>query len=90
MPTKSQSVLRPTQRATRNPAESRSNEHPSTNQLDKHSHDFHARISEQAYALYEEHGRKDGHALEDWLEAERQVINQSLSQDVETVGQRYS
>jgi hypothetical protein len=90
MPTKSQSVLRPIQRATRKPVESRSNEDPSTNQPDKHSHDFHARISERAYALYEEHGRKDGHALEDWLEAERQVINQGLSQDVETVGQRYS
>jgi hypothetical protein len=26
--------------------------------------------------LYEEHGREDGHALEDWLEAERQMLNQ--------------
>ena len=37
----------------------------------------HARISERAYAWYEEHGRADGHALEDWLAAERQVLNQS-------------
>ena len=93
MSTKTQSVLRPTQHATRNPVESRSNEHPSTNQPGGHSHDFHARISERAYALYEEHGREDGHALEDWLEAERQVISQGLlqnSEDVETVRQRYS
>ena len=90
MPTKTQSVSRPTQRATQNPVESRSNEHPSTNQPDEHSHNFHARISERAYALYVEHGRKEGYALEDWLEAERQVINQGFSQDVETVSQRYS
>ena len=75
MPTKTQSVSRPTQRATRNPVESRSTENTITNQTDEHSQDFHARISERAYALYEEHGREDGHALEDWLEAERQVLN---------------
>ena len=75
MPTKTQSVSRPTQRATRNPFESRSTENTTTNQTDEHSQDFHARISERAYALYEKHGREDGHALEDWLEAERQVLN---------------
>lgn len=30
-------------------------------------------ISEQAYALYEARGRVDGHALEDWLEAEARL-----------------
>jgi hypothetical protein len=34
------------------------------------------RISERAYALFEERGRNDGHAFEDWLEAEQQVLNQ--------------
>jgi hypothetical protein len=34
------------------------------------------RISERAYALYEEHGREDGHAFEDWLEAEQHVLNE--------------
>jgi hypothetical protein len=24
--------------------------------------------------LYEQRGRRDGHALDDWLEAERQVV----------------
>ena len=76
MPTKAQSVLRPIQRATRNPVASRGNENTITNRPDEHSQDFHARITERAYALYEEHGREDGHALDDWLEAERQVINQ--------------
>ena len=76
MPTKAQSVSRATQRAMRTPVESRSNENTSTNQPDEHSQVVHARISEQAYALYEEHGREDGHALEDWLEAEQRVINE--------------
>jgi hypothetical protein len=78
MPTKIQSVSRPTPRATRDPAESRSNKKAGTNQLDGHSQDLRARISERAYALYEEHGRADGHALEHWLEAERQVSNQGM------------
>jgi len=75
MPTNIRVVSRPTQHATRNPVESRSTENTITNQPDEHSQDFRARISERAYALYEEHGREDGHALEDWLEAERQVLN---------------
>ena len=78
MPTKTQSVSQSTQRATRNPVESRSKENTVTNQLNEQSQDFHARIAERAYALYEEHDREDGHALEDWLEAERQVLNQGL------------
>jgi Protein of unknown function (DUF2934) len=78
MPTKIQSVSRPRQRATPNPVESRRNENTSSNQLEEQFQTIHARISERAYALYEEHGREDGHALEDWLEAERQVLNESL------------
>ena len=30
-------------------------------------------IRETAYALYEARGHHDGHALEDWLQAEQQV-----------------
>ena len=47
-----------------------------TDRLDEHPQDFHARISQRAYALYEEHGREDDRALENWLEAERQVLTQ--------------
>ena len=36
--------------------------------------DHHNRIAEFAYARYERRGRIDGHDLEDWLEAEQQVI----------------
>ncbi|MGH7216220.1 MAG: DUF2934 domain-containing protein [Nitrospiraceae bacterium] len=78
MPTKIQSVSRPRPRATPNLVESRRNENTGNNQLDEQFQAVHARISERAYALYEEHGREDGHALENWLEAEQQVLNQSL------------
>ena len=33
----------------------------------------HADIVQRAYELYEKRGRKDGQALEDWLNAERQL-----------------
>jgi hypothetical protein len=32
------------------------------------------RIRVLAYEIYEERGRKDGHALEDWVEAKAQVL----------------
>jgi DUF2934 family protein len=35
------------------------------------------RISERAYELYEQRGRRDGLALEDWLQAERQLAGAS-------------
>lgn len=52
MPKKTQSVSRSARRDAG--IESRSNGNGIT---------IHARISERAYALYEEHGRKEGHAL---------------------------
>jgi mannose-1-phosphate guanylyltransferase len=36
--------------------------------------DLYARIAETAYQLYERRGRQTGHELEDWLEAERQIL----------------
>lgn len=41
--------------------------------------DLHARISVQAYALYVQRGRRDGGALEDWLEAEGEIIRRAFS-----------
>lgn len=76
MSTKTQLGVRTTQHATRNPVESRSHEHTTANQSDQYEKPFHARISERAYALYEQHGREDGHALDHWLEAERQLTDQ--------------
>jgi len=75
MPKKTQSVSRSTQRNTG--VESRSNGNGVTNRPDENSHGIHARISDRAYALYEEHGREDGHALEHWLAAEQQVLNRA-------------
>jgi hypothetical protein len=75
MATKKQSVSGPTQRTARNPVGSRSTENTNTHQPGEQFRDVHARISERAYVLYEEHGREDGHALEHWLEAEQQLLN---------------
>lgn len=33
-------------------------------------------IAERAYALYEQHGCEDGHALDDWLQAERELLEE--------------
>ena len=33
-------------------------------------------VAELAYGLYEQRGRKDGHDLEDWFNAERHIMTQ--------------
>ena len=33
------------------------------------------RIARRAYELYVQRGRQEGNALEDWLQAERQVVS---------------
>lgn len=73
---KTQSVSRSIQRDAG--VESRSNGNGVTNRPDENSHGIHARISERAYALYEEHGREDGHALEHWLAAEQYVLKKNV------------
>jgi hypothetical protein len=35
------------------------------------------RVVQRAYELYEQRGRQDGRALEDWLNAERQLVSAS-------------
>lgn len=35
-------------------------------------------IGRRAYELYEEHGRKDGRAVQDWEKAEREVLKETL------------
>ena len=37
----------------------------------------HSRIARRAYELYEQQGRQEGRALEDWLNAERQLVRAS-------------
>ncbi len=41
--------------------------------LAKETADAKGRITRRAYELYERHGRNDGHAVQDWLEAERAI-----------------
>ena len=36
----------------------------------------HNEIAQLAYCLYESRGRQDGHDIEDWLAAERQLVRQ--------------
>jgi outer membrane protein TolC len=33
-------------------------------------------IAQRAYALYEARGREDGHDLDDWLQAERELVDE--------------
>jgi hypothetical protein len=33
-------------------------------------------IAQRAYALYEARGREDGHDIDDWLEAERELLEE--------------
>ena len=35
------------------------------------------RVAQRAYELYEQRGRQEGQALEDWLNAERQLVSAS-------------
>ncbi|MBX3235978.1 MAG: DUF2934 domain-containing protein [Nitrospiraceae bacterium] len=37
--------------------------------------ELHAKIARRAYELYAERGYRDGHAEEDWLEAEQEILN---------------
>jgi hypothetical protein len=38
--------------------------------------DLWERIAKKAYELWEQRGRREGHALEDWLDAEAMVLNE--------------
>ena len=41
--------------------------------------DLHVLISSRAYELYVERGCREGHAQEDWFDAEREVLNREFS-----------
>jgi len=40
--------------------------------------DLHILITKRAYELYTERGYRHGYALDDWLEAEREILSQIL------------
>ncbi len=37
------------------------------------------RIRRRSYELFEQRGRQDGHALDDWLQAEAEVLERRMS-----------
>jgi hypothetical protein len=76
MATKMPSVSRSTSRVQGVPVESETQDYQPALQPEGLSEELRARIAARAYMLYQKHGREDGHALEDWLEAERQVLSQ--------------
>jgi outer membrane protein TolC len=48
----------------------------------------HEDIERRAYALYEARGREDGRALDDWLQAERELLDahKNVLRDLENEG----
>jgi hypothetical protein len=49
--------------------------------------DLQAQISGRAFELYVQRGFQDGHDLEDWLEAERQILRQEDRAEREIVSE---
>jgi hypothetical protein len=49
--------------------------------------DLRAQISGRAFELYVQRGFQDGHDLEDWLEAERQILRQEDRAEREIVSE---
>lgn len=47
-----------------------------TPQLVSPCDDLHILIAKRAYELYSERGYRHGYALDDWLEAEREILSQ--------------
>ena len=46
-------------------------------QTERASGDTQSRIAECAYELYVQRGCQEGHALENWLEAEREILGRN-------------
>lgn len=40
---------------------------------------YHPQIHVRAYELYEQRGREDGHDVEDWLQAETEIVMQEVA-----------
>jgi hypothetical protein len=40
--------------------------------------DHQGRVAQRAYELYQQRGRQEGRALEDWLNAERQLLGRAI------------
>ena len=47
-----------------------------TRQLRSSNDDLHERITMRAYELYAQRGWREDHALDDWLDAEREILHE--------------
>ncbi len=57
---------------------------PSSDGNQQHDEEFYARVARKAYELFDQRGGEHGHDVDDWLEAERLVVEelrQGLRQD---------
>jgi hypothetical protein len=50
---------------------------PDASKEDERQPTLEEKIRHRAFELYEEHGRDDGHELDNWLEAEREVLEEA-------------
>ena len=48
---------------------------PTNAPIEESATDVHQQIRCRAYELYEQRGREDGHDIEDWLQAESELIH---------------
>lgn len=79
---KSQISRQPSKTTPTIPQAGRTQENPSTatpapekpTMLD----DLHARIAARAYELYVQHGCREGRTVEDWLQAEREIVGRTF------------
>ena len=58
-----------------------SNPTPNTSQAQKAPAELEAEIRRRAYELYEQRGRVDGFASEDWLQAEAEAVGRKKQGD---------
>ena len=62
--------------------------HPDANQGSLELTEEYIRL--RAYCLYEQHGRQDGHDMEDWLEAETEILGKKQSVAVQQPEEKLS
>ena len=48
------------------------------------------KIAQRAYSLYEARGRQEGHDLDDWLQAERELLEEESGLSIPKRGARKS
>jgi hypothetical protein len=65
---------------TINPKEDRITAPTEAESQHRYFEDLGSRLAKKAYELYVQRGQEDGHDIEDWLEAERQILPKEISE----------